>query len=230
MSKVILFLLVAIFAAKSDAQINMSPNILAEPFQGQHFKLNADNDVEGTPLLFDDWKVGEVTLKNGKVFHVQKINFDASRSQFTYTQGDTIYDFFDNIKQIKIYGDSQADEPTADMLFVKDLLPGKSIFVQVLAKGKITILREFKKMPEGENYSNGIVNNKRKYTLHTIDIALIEGKVTPFKYSSFSLEELASDKKDQVASYVRANNLKPKKQSDFLKSISYYNSINMFAN
>jgi hypothetical protein len=230
MSKLALTLLLTIFFANTYAQVNLSPNVLAEPFQGQHFKLSADNDVEGSPLLFDDWKAGEVTLKNGEIFRLQKINFDASRSQFIYTQGDTIYDFFDNVKQIKIFGDSHAEDPTPDMVFIKDILPGKSIFVQVLAKGKITILREIKKAPEGENYSNGIVNSKRKYTLHTEDVALVNGKPTPFKYSSSSLEDLASDKKDQVASYVKANNLKPKKQIDFLKSIDYYNSINTAIN
>jgi hypothetical protein len=230
MIKLIFSVSTFIFISVGFAQVNISPNVLAEPFQGQHFKAPTDNDVAGTPLLFDDWKSGSVTLKNGQTYQLQKINFDASRGEFLYSKNDTIYEFDDNVQNVKIYGDNHIDDPTSDMVFQRDLLPGQPSFTQVLTKGKITILREFSKHPEGENYSNGIVNNTRKYTLHTNDVAVIKDKIIPVKYSSAGLEELASDKKSEVDSYVKSNNLKPKREGDFLKSVNYYNAINASAN
>jgi hypothetical protein len=231
MAKLILTLSSFFLLSFGFSQVNVSPNILGEPFQGQHFKLNTENnDIGGSPLLFDDWKKGEVTLKNGENYHLQKINFDASRSQFIYSINDTIYEFYNNVRMVRIYSDNHSQDLSSDKVFRNDLLPDQNIFVQVLLKGKINILREFSKKPEGENYSNGIVNNSRKYVLHIQDVALIDNRIIPFKYSSSALQELVSDKKSEVDSYVKSNNLKPKKENDFLKSINFYNSINATTN
>jgi len=61
--------------------------------------------------------------------------------------------------------------------------------------------------------------------LHTQDIALIGNKAVPFKYSSSALDEFISDKKDKIDSFVKQKKLKPKKESDFLQCINFYNSI-----
>lgn len=225
MNKTILTLVLNTFFSFGFSQINISPNILAEPFQGQHIKMKADNDVEGTPLLYNDWKSGEVTLKNGENYHLEKINFNASDGKFIYSKNDTIYEFINNVNEIKIYGENHSQDSSSDMIFASDLLPEQPGFVQVLAKGKITILREFTKKPEGENYTTGIVNSTRKYVLHTQDFALIGNKAVPFKYGSSALDEFTSDKKDRIDSYVKQHNLKPKKENDFLKCIKFYNTL-----
>src|SRR6185312_16429943 len=103
MNKLILTLIFGTFFSFGFSQTNISPNILAEPFQGQHIRMKADNDVEGTPLLYNDWKRGEVTLKNGQNYHLDKINFNASDGKFIYSKNDTTYDFVDNVNEIKIY-------------------------------------------------------------------------------------------------------------------------------
>jgi hypothetical protein len=105
------------------------------------------------------------------------------------------------------------------------LLPGQSNFVQVLTKGKITVLRQFSKKPEGENYSNGVVTETRKYVLRSQDVAMVKNKITPLTYGSSTLKELTSDKITDVDSYVKSHRLKPKKADDFLEVINYYNSL-----
>lgn len=224
MIKLICTLSTFIFISSGFAQVNLSPNILAAPFQGEQFKVKTDFDVEGSPLLFDDWKTGEVTLTTGEVYRVDKINFEGTLLKFIYSRNDTVYQLQDNVNQVKIF--NTPEDTSSAMVFRNDMLPQQPDFVQVLTKGKITILRKVSKKPEGENYSNGIVNNSRKYVVHNEDVAIVDGKVVPFKYSSSDLEELTSDKKSQVNSYVKSNNLKPKKEDDFLKSINFYNSIN----
>jgi len=203
----------------------MSPNILGEPFQGQHFKLKADNEIEGDPFLFTDWKSGEVTLKNNEKYRVERLNLDASRDRFIYYKNDTMYEFFDDIKEIRIYNENHLSNPGSDMVFRIDINPTAANFVQVLATGKVTIFQEYEKKPEGENYSNGIVNNTRKYVLHSIQYALIGNKAIPIKFSSSTLDDLTLDKKTQVNTFIKANNLKVKKENDFLKVITFYNSI-----
>ena len=202
-------------------------NILGDPFRGQNFNINDRmGDVEGNPLLFTDWKSGEVTLKNNEKYHVDKMNLDASRDKFIYYKNDTMFEFFDDIKEIRIYGDNHVGDPSSDLIFRNDINPAAANFVQVLTKGKITIFQEYDKKPEGENYSNGIVNSSRKYVLHTSQYALVNNKAILIKFSSSALDDLTSDKKDRVNTYVRENKLKLKKEDDFLKAISFYNSLN----
>ncbi len=201
-------------------------NLAGSTLEGQVFHVKASNDVEGSPLLFDDWKSGEVTLANSEKYAVDKLNMDASSDKFIYLKNDTMYEIFNEVKEIKINIENTEDESHKYMLFKEGINPDNGNFVQVLASGKITIFQEYDKKPEGENYSNGIVEHTRKYVLHSSKSALVGKKVIPIKnYSASALEGLTSDKKIEVAAYVKQNNLKLKKESDFLKAIDYYNSI-----
>ncbi|KAA9040663.1 hypothetical protein FW778_01075 [Ginsengibacter hankyongi] len=222
MRKLIFTLLSSGFISLAIAQTPMSPNVLGEPFQGQHFKAKADNDVEGDPLVFGDWKKGEVTLKNGEHYPIQKMNLDGQRNRFLYQINDSIYEFQDNIREIKIYN---GDDANSIIVFRNNVDPESDNFVALLDTGKITIFETYDKKPEGENYSNGIVNNTRKYVLHTTQYALINKVANPIKFNSSTLEDLTSDKKKEVEAFVKENKLKVKKEPDFLKAINYYNSI-----
>src|ERR1035437_5309187 len=206
-------------------------NILSDPFRGQNFSINDRmGDIEGTPLLFTDWKSGEVTLKNNETYHVEKMNLDALRDKFIYYKNDTMFEFFDGIKEIKIFGEDHVSDPSSDLIFRNDINPATANFVQVLTKGKITIFQKYDKKPEGENYSNGIVNSTRKYVLHSNYYSLIDNKAVPIKFSSSTLDNLTSDKKKQVEVFIKENKLKVKKENDFLKSINFYNSISTTTN
>jgi len=206
------------------SQTGISPNVLQSPFQGQQFTAKADNDVEGNPMVFDNWKKGEVSLKDGERYPIEKINLDAQRHIFLYVVNDSIYEFGDNVREVKIYDNSNADNPNSVLVFRNNIDPQSDNFVELLDTGKITIFQTYEKNPEGENYSNGIVNNTRKYTLHTAQFALINKVATPIKFNSSTLEDLTSDKKKEVEAFVKENKLKLKKESDFLKAIDYYNN------
>ncbi len=218
-------LVVSLSFSQSGAFSSPAPYAAGESFENRAYKEKADNSVEGNPMLFDDWRAGEVILKNGEKYILGKINLNAAVNKFLYSKNDTVFEFSDNVKEIKIYTQDHSDNSGSDMVFRNDINPYAANFVQVLTKGKITIFQEYNKKPEGENYSNGIVNNSRKYVLHINQSALVDNKVIPVKFSSSSLDELTSDKKSQVDAYVKENKLRVKKEDDFLKAISYYNSI-----
>lgn len=199
-------------------------NILASAFEGERFRVKAGDEVEGNPLLFEDWRSGEVILVNDEKYFVDKINLDASNNRFIYYKNDTMYEFYNNVKEIRIYGLSDFTDTTEDMVFRSDIYPVAPEFVQVLARGKITMLQGYTKKPKGENYSNGIVNNTRKYTLDITQNALVNDKLTAVKYNRSTLDELTSDKKTELEAFIKTNNLKLKNRKDFLKAVLYYNS------
>lgn len=205
-------------------------NILASAFEGQRFKIKSDDGIEGNPLLFEDWKSGEVTLNNNEKYNIEKVNLDASNNKFIYYKNDTMYEFFDNIKEIKIYNENHFTDPSSDMVFRSDLKLLTPAFVQVLADGKITIIREYIKKPKGENYSNGIVNNTRKYFLQSTQSAIADNKIIPLIFNSASLEQLTLNRRKEMITYLKENKLNPKKEKDFLMTINYFNSISKLCN
>jgi len=225
MSKVLFTLFSIFFVTCCFSQVNISPNILATPFQGDRFTMTSSADVEGTPLLFDNWKTGKIILSNGQVYPLQKLNFDASKLKFIYSIKDTLFEMQDNVTQVRIDDERGGPGSANEMVFRNDLLPGKTYFVQLLTNGKVSILRQFSKRPEGENYTNGIIKETRKYVLHTSDVILQDGNIIPLTYGSDALTQLTSDKKSEVEKYVKANHLKAKKEDDFLKIINFYNSL-----
>ena len=58
-----------------------------------------------------------------------------------------------------------------------------------------------------------------------IIILLSDNKAVPVKFSSSTLDDLTSDKKDEVNAFIKANHLKVKKEPDFLKAITFYNGL-----
>lgn len=199
-------------------------NMLASAFEGQQFRVKSDMGVEGSPLLFDDWKAADVTLHNGERYHVAKVNFDVTDQKFIYEKNDTVYEFIDNLKEVRIYSEEHAASNT-DLIFNPAINPVQQGFIQVLTSGKIVIVREYEKKPKGENYSNGMVNNTRKYVLKTSQSAIIDNKIIPVKYNRAALEELTAQKRKEIDAYVKGNKLNTKKENDFLSAIKYYNSI-----
>jgi hypothetical protein len=225
MFKAIFSLFLSLISLNSIAQLNVSPNILAPPFQGQRLTAKADNDIAGTPFLYNNWKRGSIIMTDGNSFLVPKINFDASRSLFVFDHSDTLYDLDDNVKSVVIYPDANSNNGDLPQTFINVGLGNSSPSVEVLTNGKITIVRKFTKRPEGENYSNGILKTSREYVLKSQDFVMINNQLKLIKYSTADLEELVADKVNEINSFVKSNNLKPKKQTDFLKSIEYYNSL-----
>ncbi|HVZ97396.1 MAG TPA: hypothetical protein VG847_11005 [Chitinophagaceae bacterium] len=193
-----------------------------ESFENRAYQEKFSSDVAGSPLLFDNWLPGEVVLNNGEKYLVEKINFDALAQKFLYMYHDTMFEFGDNVQKITVH-DNSADNPV--MVFRDDIDPESVNFVQMLDSGKVTIFAHIDKKPEGENYSNGIVNNIRKYTVHKTTYALVKKEATPVKFDASSLEELTADKAGEMKSYIKENRLKVKKETDFLKAITYYNSL-----
>lgn len=92
-------------------------------FGGIYTKLNDANSFEGSPLLFNTWKHGEVKLMNDQKFVVEKLNLDASRNTFEYENNDSVYEFTDNIKEVRIYGRDHDLHPELDTIFRTDINP-----------------------------------------------------------------------------------------------------------
>ena len=188
-----------------------------------------DESAEGSPLLFEDWRYGKVILKNHEQYDNVRLNFDATHNKFYFNRHDTSFELLSVVEEIRVKDISHSTDSTYDMIFKNNINGGDVVkpesFVQVLCNGKIVVFKQYTKRIEGENFNNGIVKNVKKYVLHTNFFAIVNNQVIPVKLNSHFLEELTSDKKDQMKAFVKSKQLNVKKETDFKQALSYYNSI-----
>jgi len=191
--------------------------------------MSKDESVEGSPLLFEDWRFGKVILKNNEQYDYVRLNFDAKNDKFYFNQNDTSFELLSVVEQIRVKDISHPTDSTYDMIFKNSVNGGDAVqpgtFVQILSDGKITLFKLYTKRIEGENLNRGIVKSVKRYVLHTNIFAIVNNNTIPVKLGSHSLEELTSDKGDQMKAFVKSKQLNLKKEADFKQALAYYNSI-----
>ena len=222
MSKILLSLALIIFSNSAICQL------AAEQNTGKLFHIITNNEASGSPFLYDDWKSGSVILSNENKLDNLKLKFDVLHNKFLFNRNDSTYEFADDVKEIRIM-DEDEKEGNKQLIFEKVINANDKIlagtFVQVLSAGKITLLKYISKRIEGENFTNGIITSKKQIVSHNSYWVTVSSKTTPVKLNSHSLEELTSDKKDEMQKFVKAAKLNAKNEKDFALAIAYYNSI-----
>lgn len=187
-----------------------------------------DADAQGYPFLFDHWMIGKIVLKNGTQFKNVKLNFDAEKNKFLYTYNDSVYELTGDVYQVLIHDTLHLNDSKYDMIFRNNIKADKikpGNFVQVLNDGKVTLLKELRKVIEGENATNGYTSTVKQYVLQMFLWAIIDNKTMQAKFSNKFLENITADKISMIKAYIIANKLNTKNEKDFSSALSYYNSI-----
>lgn len=202
-------------------------SIIITPVSMNKFK---DENVEGGPLLFKNWRMGKVVLKNHEQYDNVLLNFDAANNKFYFNKHDTAFELVSAVEEIRVKDISNLNDSTNDMIFKNNINGGgdklkPNSYVEVLCNGKIPMFKQYTKIIEGENFTNGIITSTKKYVLHTEIFAVSNNEILPVKLNSHFFDELTSDKKDQVKAFVKSRHLNLKKETDFTEALSYYNSI-----
>jgi hypothetical protein len=209
-----------------------SQEILQDRITGAPYKLNAFSDIEGIPFLFEDWRTGKVKLRNNKVFENILLKYDIFNNKFYYNQRDSLFEILEDVLEIRLHNNAHPGDSSFDAVFRNDVEIANKInrgdFVQVLASGKVLLVKHFNKKIEqamGGASSYESTGTSRKFVSRTATYAVINNQVTQVKYSDDVLLQLTNDKKDQVKAFIKAKGLNVKKEPDFTIAISYYNLI-----
>ena len=200
--------------------------ILTDPRNGKPYQVSVYNDIQGSPLLFEDWKSSQVTDKNGTTFLNVMIRFDIYSNKFFYNHNGTIYTFVSDITEVELFpfnGDTSTKMTFKKGFTVSDkITPDK--YVQVLAEGKVTAIKYlFKTIDETTEYNmpGKVKSFGNRLTYYFIK----EGETTSQKPNSKLLAELLKDKWTAVDAYMKQNSLSARNEDDCIKAISYYNTL-----
>ena len=201
-------------------------SIIITPVSMNRFK---DESVEGSPLLFKDWRMGKVVLKNHEQYDNVRLNFDAANDKFYFNKHDTVFELVNAVEEIRVKDISNLNDSSNDMVFKNNIDGYDAVkpkgFVEVLCNGKIPMFKQYTKIIEGENFTNGIITSTKKYVLHIEIFVISNNEILPVKLNPHFFDELTSEKKDQIKAFVKSKRLNLKKETDFKEALSYYNSI-----
>ncbi len=179
--------------------------------------------IDGSPYLFNEWKAGRVKLKNGLKYDSLQLKFDAFLNKVFYNHNDSLYEFLHEVAEFDIYPNINAQPYTFYQLRAeKSFKPGT--FVQVLARGKITVIKYYlKEVDERKEYGSPIV--LKEYRDRSSSFILANGEVYPAKYSAKLLDEIITDKSREINLFINNKDLNLKKEAGFLAAVQYYNSL-----
>jgi|ERR1700722_19749585 len=193
-----------------------------------HAFVNKYDNVEGSPFLFDDWKMCDIEISGKKFDHCKmKLDLVSQSVHFLTTDGKEMQAQAGVIDHIT-FSDSSL-EPASRYEFLSKLPPidkhKNSDFYEVLAKGKIMMLKSIsKRVVETKNEVSGDI---RKEIVTDEDYYFeINGQMIAVKRDkAFILGLMDGGSRAKVESFASANKLGYKSYTDMAKIVSYYNSI-----
>jgi hypothetical protein len=87
MNKIIITVLFTFFCSGAFCQLAAEKNI------GRLYRITVNNEVTGSPFLYDEWKPAKLTLVNGTEFDNIMVKLDLLRNTFYFTRNDSTFEY-----------------------------------------------------------------------------------------------------------------------------------------
>jgi len=181
--------------------------------------------VEGTPYFKDEWMKGNVVVNGGVQYPGIYLKLDLYDNEVHYKDpkgNDMIAT--SSIQKVLLF------DSVSQQLF--NFVNGEFIqadkrvrgWYEVLSQGKVWLFKKFnKQVQESKPYGSATIEQSI-ITLANYCV-LYNGTFTEIKKMK-DLPGILLDKKDQVAQYIKSNNLSGKTDTDFQSVVNYYNGLN----
>ena len=216
-SVIVLIVLFICGAGKLYAQIT-PPGQVVTDIAGLNVK-EAGADIQGTPYLFDDWLPGSVTTESGKTYDNLKLKYNIRFSQLLFlNQDNQPLSFKEPVKAFTI----------KNITFAKGFPPvdtqTTSTFYQVLADGKIKLLKYTKKVIE-ERQTYGATAMEKSYRAMQSYYLLKDDKIIRVRADKKPILATLSDHAAQLDAYIKDNKVNLKDDAGMAQVITYYNTL-----
>lgn len=180
-------------------------------------------NITGSPYLTDDWSTGLVKLQSGKTYKEVKVKYDQVADELHFENQGKELAFINPISEFKL-AVAAGEGRSKDLYFKNGFASDPKAFYQVLADGKVSLIKKNRKVIVDKTPFNSatavkIIEPQTKYYLH------INNKLEPVKNNKKSIFSALSDKKDLLEEYIQKESLNLNQDGDFGKLITYYNSL-----
>lgn len=181
--------------------------------------------VEGTPYFKDEWMKGNVVVNGGAQYPgiYLKLDLYDNEVHFRDMKGNDMIATA-SIQKVILF-DSAAQQ-------VFNFVNGEFIqadtrvrgWYELLSEGKVWLFKKFNKQVQ-ESRPYGSATIEQSIITFANYYVLYNGTFTEIKKMK-DLPGILVDKKEQLAQYIKSNNLSGKTETDFESVINYYNSLN----
>jgi hypothetical protein len=179
--------------------------------------LKTQNE-KGSPYFNDQFAKSDVVTKGGKAISLAEVRYNVLKQQIEYLNNDVVYDVQDSILSFKI-----TDTIGKVHLLEKKQLNNKPYFFEVLAPGKIALLKHYTaKTSSSEDW----YTKKKVVTIvhDTIYFVMKNDVIEKFSPSKKNILALFADRQEQIKAFMN-NNATDLKSDESLKPLfAYYNT------
>ncbi|CAL2086663.1 conserved protein of unknown function [Tenacibaculum sp. 190524A02b] len=179
-------------------------------------KMDVFKGVKGSFYLYDHWNnTSTIISHSDKRYIIKNLNFDLDEEKFlSKISNDSVY-IYQNLKKV--------------IIGKKSFIDINDKFYEEVCHGKINLLKNYSgklkkavinKMTNQQVKPAEYIKVTKLY-IYKDDIQSLK----KIKLKKSSINNLFSDKKELILSYIQKNKLSYGKESDFLKMIDYFNSL-----
>ncbi len=183
-------------------------------------------EIQGHPFFKDKWIDANITDQNGYVFKNILIKIDTYRNTVVFNRNDSSYELGPMVAQICFF--PNAGDTTQKMIFKKGYDVTAFIkadkYLQVLAEGKILLLKDYHKELEDYTEYGNATKMKRYRDVEQYYIGK-DGQFTGIGLSKKNLENALQTRWPQVDAYLKQKELSGKDEKSWAAAIAYYNSL-----
>ena len=223
-----LMIFIAVDAVGQSISSNVSTNFFVEAYniRGRPFTNPDASNIEGTPLLNQDWGKGTVYFKDGAVAQNIDLKFNLEKNELYFNRDGEMFVFNDPILSFRMTYSSSTGKKEVHFRSgypVNGRLL-KETFYEVLEDGAKFQFVAYRFTYLADSYRYG-GQSKKLFTeneeLYIYDVSF--GKISKIKRSESSLAEALPDLKDKVSTIIRDQKLKLKSNDDNKKIIAELN-------
>ena len=182
-----------------------------------------ESKIKGSRYIPKNWTTGNIQLKNLENMTLQ-MKFNTVQERFEIKTTEFIYAIYapQKIESIKFQGNSY-------VLKELDTDEGKKkIFVEELVSGKCCVYKRLKGTVLQPSYNSSLSVGSKSPKIYLEDYYYfdIKGK-TPeeVKPKRRRVWKTLSDKKSEMKTYIKDNNLHTTNEEDLIQAINYYNKL-----
>ncbi|WP_143774395.1 hypothetical protein [Niastella vici] len=199
--------------------------LLSQCALGQIAKEDDLNDISGNPYLLKDWCEGVVRFTSGRTVNQFKLKFDCLKNMLLMQFNGSAFAAESKVQEFVMYPKNK------DSLLFRRGFPqtdktSESTYFQLLWQGKASLLR----LPARniiEEKQIVTVNGRISRRMEEVEYYYLyqNGALTLLPADRVALPEQFSDKKQPVAEFIAAHQLKMHSPDDFVQVVKKYNEL-----
>ena len=198
--------------------------LLCQCALGQATKEDDQNTITGNPYLFKDWCDGVVRFTSGRTLNQFKLKFDCLKNMLLLEFNGNAFAAESKVQEFVMYPKKK------DSLLFRRGFPvtektSDNTYFQVLVQDKASLLRLIARniVEEKQVVSNGRVNRR----LEEVEFyyLLQNGVMTLLPDDRTELPQQFGDKKEPIAAFIAAQQLRMHTPEDFVQVVKKYNQL-----